>query len=336
MKVSAQRADSVLARLDSAIRAVLLYGPDEGLVRERAATLLTHVVGATDDPFRLTTVTAAELAKDRTRLADDLAAVPMTGGRRAVRVRDGGDAVTEALRLALDRTGGDGLAVIEAGDLSPRSSLRKLCEASPAVAAVPCYVPDVDEMGRVARAALADAGFSLAPEAEAYLAENLVGDRQLARRELEKLAAFMGRPGRIELEHAQACIGDSAQQSLDDLVLAVADGDLAAVDRVLAKLFAEGAAPVSVLRAAQRHFDRLHLGTARLADGERIEQVMTGLRIFFKAQPRVRRQLGRWSVERAAGALRRLQDAEALCKRTGMPAETVCSRTLFEVASLNR
>jgi len=41
MKLAAGRVEGFLRRPDPEIRAVLLYGPDAGLVRERAEALLT-------------------------------------------------------------------------------------------------------------------------------------------------------------------------------------------------------------------------------------------------------------------------------------------------------
>ena len=73
------------------------------------------------------------------------------------------------------------------------------------------------------------------PEALAYLAANLGGDRQLTRRELEKLVLYKGDAGgRVELADALACVGDSADLTLDDLAYAVgAVGAFWFLDRTL-------------------------------------------------------------------------------------------------------
>ncbi|HET8727908.1 MAG TPA: DNA polymerase III subunit delta [Alphaproteobacteria bacterium] len=338
MKVPANRADRFVREPDAGVRVVLVYGPDSGLARERADHLVRAVVGNLTDPFRLADFTGAELQKDPARLSDELGALSLTGGRRAVRVRDAGDGVAVAVRQALDGPETDTLAVLEAGDLGPRSSLRKLCEAAGNAAAVPCYLPDADATARLVRETLGQAGVGLDAEAEALLADRLVGDRQLARRELEKLIAYAGEGGRIDAAAVQASVGDSAEQSLDDLVMATADGDRAMVDRVLEKALAEGVSPVAVLRAAQRHFGRLHLAASRIGQGDTPDQAMAALKppVFFKAQPRVRAQLRRWTPNRLGDALARLIDAEADCKRTGIPPETVTARVLLQLATMAR
>src|SRR6516165_6273863 len=114
MRLAPSRIAAFLQRPDPEIRAVLLYGPDEGLVRERAAAVARSVCPDLKDPFRVAELTAAVLAADPARLADEAAQLSLTGGRRVVRVRGAGDGLAklfgEFLKTALD----DALIVVEA------------------------------------------------------------------------------------------------------------------------------------------------------------------------------------------------------------------------------
>ena len=338
-KIAAARIDSVLDHPASDTVVLLIYGPDAGLVRERADRAVLALVGAADDPFRVATLPAGDLAKDPAWMMDEMAAQSLIGGRRAIRVRAAGDALTGTLKPILEQpSGGANLVIIEAAELSPRSSLRKLCEGAKAAAAIACYPPEPEAVAGLVRSMLSDCGIALSRDAEDYLAVSLAADRALVRREAEKLIAYAGDSGKIDLEGAKACVGDSAERTLDDLVMAAGDGDPAMVDRALQKLFAEGVSPVAVLRAAQRHFGRLHLANSRVGAGDAVDNVMATLRppVFFKTKPRFRRQLDNWRRDRLASALERLATAEAECKRTGYPAETLCSRMLLQIASLGR
>ena len=91
MKVAAGQVEGFLRRLDPQIRAVLLFGPDAGLVRERADTLARAVCPDLRDPFRVAELTAATLVADPARLADEAAQISLMAGRRVVRLRDAGD-----------------------------------------------------------------------------------------------------------------------------------------------------------------------------------------------------------------------------------------------------
>src|SRR5450631_2002138 len=81
--------DAFLARPDPGRPIVLLYGPDAGLVRERANALLASAVDDPNDPFSLVKLDGDELAAEPSRLVDEALTVPLFGGRRAIRVRAG-------------------------------------------------------------------------------------------------------------------------------------------------------------------------------------------------------------------------------------------------------
>src|ERR1700750_833708 len=88
--------DSFLARPDPARPVILLYGPDAGLVRERADTLLASAVDNPNDPFSMVKMDGDELAADPSRLVDEAMTVPLFGGRRAIRLRAGSPRLVRA------------------------------------------------------------------------------------------------------------------------------------------------------------------------------------------------------------------------------------------------
>ena len=346
MKLQGRAIEGFLARPDPKIRAVLVFGPDAGLVRDRADTLARSVLSDLNDPFRVAELTAKTVAGDPARLADEVAALSLTGGRRLIRLREADDSVAAAFAaLFAAEPGGDSLVVAEAGDLGARSKLRLAFEAVTAGAALPCYMEDENALRRVMVELAAAAGLVLDPDAQAFLAANLVGDRLMARSEIEKLALYMdaapGKGGerRVGIEDVQAAIGDSASLlSLDDPAWAAASGDFPTLDRALGRLFAEGMAAVAILRAAQRHFQRLHWAQAEIAAGAGPEAAVKAVKppVFFKMQSVFAAQLRQWPPAQLRQALERLVDAEAECKRTGMPDETLTARVLFQLAAMAR
>lgn len=337
MKVAPRGIDSFLRKPGPEIVAVLLYGPDTGLVRERGDKLVETIAGGLDDPFRVSNVMLAALRDEPSRLRDEAEALSFGGGRRAVRLRDAADGAAGAVELLLGSAAAAGLAVLEAGDLGPRSALRRLFEAAENAAAVPCYRDAGADLQKVIADTLKAAGLQADRDALAYLTECLGGDRSLTRRELEKLISYMG-PGTdkvlrpVTLADAEACIGDSSAASLDDLVFAAGDGKLAELETVLDRVLAEGVNPVPLLRAVGRHFQRLQL----VISGGDIESAIARLRppVFFQRVPRFKAQARRWRAPAVAAALGRLVQAELECKRTGWPAETIARRTVLEIARL--
>lgn len=338
MKIPARRADTFARRPDPAARAVLIYGPDRGLVRERADRLAQTIVPDLADPFRVTELAADGLDKDPARLFDEAASLTLTGGRRVLRVHRAGDSQARAFKGFLEEPSGDALIVVEAGDLPPRSPLRKLFEAAPNAAAVPCYRDEGPRLERVISEILEDHGLSPEPAALSYLVDRLGGDRLVTRSELEKLAVYMGREKKVRLADVEACVGDGSALTLEGVSLAAASGDLARLERGLVRAFAEGAEPVAVLRATARHLRRIHLLAGLMERGASFDEAMRAFRprLYFRLVDALRGQAERWTCEAAAEALEALTAAETECKTTGRPARTVCRRALARLAAAAR
>jgi DNA polymerase-3 subunit delta len=337
MKLAAGRIDAFLRRPDPAVRAVLIYGPDRGLVRERADGLSRLLLGDPPDPFRLCELSPASLKDDPVRLADEMASLSFTGGLRVVRLRDAADAATAAIGAALETAAGaEALLIAEAGDLAKRSPLRGLFETAGNAVVIPCYADDEQSLAALAAAMLAEAGLSLSPDASACLTASLGGDRAMSRGEIEKLILYMraGGSSTVGLDDVQACIGDSREASLDAVVMAAHGGDVAALDRALDLAYASGMHPVGVLRAAARHLQRLHLAASLVAAGKSAPEALAALRppVFYKLQDGFRAQLRLWPPARLAQALGLVTQAELECKATGAPAEALCARVLWQIA----
>lgn len=335
MKVSPRDTERFLKQPPAGLRGALFFGPDEGLVRERARQLAATVIDDLEDPFRVVSFTGAELGADPARLADEANALSMTGGRRLIHIRAATDALANPLKDLLDGPICEALIVIEAGAMPPRSGLRRLLEQSRAGAAIGCYADEGRDLIGVIEADLRGHGLGAGPDVVAYLAANLGGDRMITRSELEKLALYCADADAVTLDDAMALVGDSASLDLDDVALAAADGDHAAVDRAVARLLSENVASIAILRAVVRHFLRLQRAVGALEAGKSPRDAIAALKppVFFKHVPRLTAQLRWWPRDSLATALDHLLDAELRCKTTGAPEAAIVSRTLLLIAN---
>jgi DNA polymerase III subunit delta len=338
MKLAPSRIAAFLHRPDPDMRAVLVYGADEGLVRERAGMLARTVCPDLKDPFRIAELTAATLAADPARLADEAAQLSLIGGRRVVRVRGANDALAKLFGDFFASSPGEAFVVVEAGELPARAALRRVFEGARHAAAIGCYPDTPRELAALIRDTLAAHSVAASRDATQFLVEHLGGDRLLTRSELEKLVLYAGEGGRIELDDARRSVNDTAALELDDAVMAAAEGNAARLERVLGRVLQEGESPVTIIRALARHLQRLHALAARTAGGVGLEEVLRTARppIFFKQEDNFRRQLALWTEARLRPQLDRLAQAELNMKTTGLPAQTICREAMLAVAQAAR
>jgi DNA polymerase-3 subunit delta len=338
MIVKAQEADRFAANPPKHLRAALVYGPDAGLVQERAEKLLKSVVADLTDAFNVADLSEGALLSDPARLADEAAAISMMGGRRVVRVRGASNNLADLFEQFLEDPPGDALVVVEAGDLSKSSGLPKLFGNADKAAAIPCYADTARSLEDVVRDTLRQGGFSIAPDALADAVSRLGSDRGVTRRELEKLMLYAEGKKSITLEDVLAAMGDEAEARADEASDAAGSGDLARLDLALERLWTADVSVNQVLRGAMSHFQRLTLVKEGMGRGESLDTAMRRLRppVHFLREQSFKAQAGRWNEEKLADALDMLLEAEALSRTTAVPAQAVCGRALMNIAALAR
>ena len=338
MIVKSHEADKYVMAPPKGLMVALVYGPDTGLVQERAEKLLKTVTPDLTDPFNTVDLSEATLQADPARLADEAAAMSMMGGRRSVRVRGAGNDLAELFDSFLDDPKGDALIVIEAGDLAKTSALRKIFDGHKTAAAIQCYPDSIRDLGDVVREALRAQGMGIAPDALEDAVSRLGSDRGVTRREIEKLVLYMHGQKQVTVEDVRAVMGDEAEARSESACDAAGSGDLARLDRELERLWASDIQPAQVIRSAMGHFQRLLQAREFVQRGTSIDDVMKRLRppIHFSRSTAFKNQASRWNGDRLGEALDMLLEAEVLTRTTGVPAEAVTGRTLMNIAAMAR
>jgi DNA polymerase-3 subunit delta len=338
VEVKSHQGDRFAARPPATLVAALVYGPDQGLVRERATMLAKSVVPDLNDPFRVAEIMDGVLDSDPARLWDEAAALSMIGGRRVVRVKGAGNAQAKAFERFLDAPPGDALIVVEAGDLAKSAALRRVFEEADNAAAIACYPDSTESLETLVLAELKQRGLAIEDAALAYAVAHLGSDRGVTRSEIEKLALYVLGEKTVTEAHIAAVLGDESELRMDETFDACGQGDYAALDTSLARLWAAGTAPIAVLRGAMSHFQRLLQVRADADGGGSLDSAMARLRppLNYFRKTAFKNQASRWTAEQLEEALTHLYEGEALVKTTGVPAETVAARALLGVAAMTR
>lgn len=336
MEVKSAQISRFIAEPPDDLVAALVFGPDYGVVRERANALARTVVPDLSDPFRVVELDESKIVSDPACLRDEAAALSMTGGRRLIRIRDAGNNLSPVFERFLDDPAGDALIIIESGDLAKSSSLRQLFTRANNASSIACYPDSERDLEPLVRAALKSEGLSIGPDALQILVSRLGSDRAVTRSELEKLALYAMGDNVVTEAHIDAVMGDESLLRIEEAADSAGTGDYVRLDRTLTRLWAAGTVPGAVLRRAMGHFQQVLAVSEEVTSGADAFGAMKKLRppVHFSRSRSFLAQVSRWNSDSILRALNLLYEAEALTRTTGVPEEAACSRALFSVAAL--
>lgn len=336
-QVKAHEVDGWLARPRRETPIVLIYGPDRGLVSERARRFAESTGVALDDPFSVMRIDAAELDKEPGRLLDGANTIPMFAGRRLLWVRNaqGQKTLADDVKALCAAPPADTVVLIEAGDLKKGTGLRAVVESAGAAMALPCYADDARSVDSVIDDELTKAGLLIEPEARALLRRNLGGDRMASRGEVAKLALYALGTGSISIDDVRALTGDVSAVSVDEAVDSILDGNLQGFDAAFARQALGASQTYAVLSALQRQLQALQVMRIGMEkNGTNAASAVASARppVFFSRRRLVEQALGRWSSRTLAGILAKLHDTVLQTRRRPDLAVALAHKTLLEVA----
>ncbi len=327
--------DAFLARPDPGRPIILLYGPDAGLVRERADALLASAVDDPNDPFSLVRLDGDELSAEPSRLVDEALTVPLFGGRRAIRVRAGSRNFASGVDTLAETPLRDCRIVIEAGDLRPESPLRKICERAKTAVAIGCYPDGERDLAKLIDDELRLANLRMAGDARAALMALLGGDRQASRNELRKLTLFAHGEGEVTLDHVMAVVADASEMKLDPIVDGAFAGRPDLVESEFAKAMVAGTYPGVIISAAQRQAAWLHKSALAVAEGTPVSTLLDGgfPRLHFSRKPMTETALRNFSAAKLVAIIEQLATAALDMRKQTSLAAAIAQRTLLSIAA---
>ncbi|MCE2516379.1 MAG: DNA polymerase III subunit delta [Alphaproteobacteria bacterium] len=334
MKISGRGVDPFLANPPHDLTAVLIYGHDLGLIKERAATIARHFVPDLNDPFSVTSLSADAIVKDIALLVDSAAAMPAMGGHRLVRVDQAGGTCLNAMKALLASKPRESLTVVTgADDLNTKSALVKLFEQTDHAAAIGCYADTNQSLGQLAQDIFRAHQIKADATVMNHIIEHLGADRMASRSEIDKLVLLAGPEGTLTLEQTRHALGDGAGVTVNDTIYAAASGDMKALSTALNRVQHDAIPGERLLRSGQMYFQRLFRLAAVIESGTSRDQAISASRppIFFSEKRMVEAHLRIWSSAKCRRAMDRLVDAEKQSRR-GISSDTAAAQALMALA----
>jgi DNA polymerase-3 subunit delta len=324
-----------LARPDISEGIFLAYGPDAGLVRETAQRLIRKLTEDDPQSANIVVLEGADVDADPSLLAVEAKTISLFGGKRIVRVRGAGKSLVMTLTELRDDPGGAAI-VLEAGNLTPKDALRALVEAAKWGRALPCY-PDSDEtLQGLIRETFNQHGIRFDGDVVTMLREILGNDREITRRELEKLCLYAAEGKQLTREDVLLLCADNGMLVIDAILDAAAGGNAERLELALNRALSSAVDIQRILALCVIHFSNLRRWRAEVDTGKSPRAVLEGQRPkpHFSRIGSLEQQLRLWSDQALAMATERLLQATAETRRRPGLAEAGLRRALLGICMI--
>ncbi|MEP3889117.1 MAG: DNA polymerase III subunit delta [Hellea sp.] len=347
MKLTGARAAKFVQAPQADIIGVLLYGPDRGLVKERSGLLTKYYLPNPDDAFAATILTADDLTGDPAKLADEMSALSMFGDARLVRLRldheRNGAAISKIIKsFDTEPEKAEAKLIIEAGDLTPRSAVRKAFEAAGRFAAIGCYTANAADLANLVRTSLNERSIGIDKDALDFWTPLLEGDYAMARSEIEKMALYKGygsEPNaKITMADVRILAAGGQSVSIDDIIMSAMSGNVAECDASFRRAVAGKMNSAVILRSLQRHIGRLLEASVNIDNGDSAEGALRSLRppVFRMQERAFLGQLRIWPGGMLRRALSQSLEAEKQLKTASAPGDAITGRLLLALSGYAR
>jgi len=293
------------------INAVLIYGPDAGLVDELCDKAIEKLEIEKDN---LLAIDANELREKQDALFAECCSPSMFGGRKAAVIAGAGDSDTKILSDLVLSSALCATVIVTAGDLRV-GSLRKLFEDGNNIAAVACYTDDSKTLEALIHKELSsEAGIQqVTPDAMSYMLSHLGGDRGITRSFLQKIALYVSDKHVVDLEDVEKCLPDTSASSADDYMYSLTAGHINQTMIALDRLLYAGADANMLVRMLYIHFTRL---LTAVVDGQLPK-------LFWKVADKFNMAVKIWPEVEIVNVLSKLNDLEKMCRTNGLQPEVL-------------
>lgn len=335
-EIKSHEFEGFLQRSAKSYRLFLIYGPDRGLVSERANALAKITGVALDDPFAVVKLDATALQNDPGRLIDEANTIGLFGGGKLVWVKASGSekALVDSISLLASTPPADSTVIIEAGDIKKGAGARKVAEQASAIAAIPCYADDTRALNALIDRELGAEGLKITPAGRDMLLEFIGGDRLASRNELQKLALYCRDQQTIEEDDVTAIIGDASAISTDEAVDAILTGDRNGFFHAMRKITTSKTPIFLVLQGCLKQFQMLDQMRAEMDERKlpAAQVIQThGRGIHFKRKSAVEQALKTWNSPAIAREMNRLQTAILQTRQKQALEESIALHMLLSI-----
>lgn len=327
MKIKSGQLNDSISKAYKSIYAYLFYGSDLGAVRDNANQVIA-ACRKKDAGVEINILTGEMLKENPNLLTEEAASESLFASKRILWVRNPPDNLLNELDSFLTNAKEDSpVLIITSDSFNTKSKTVNLINESPVAIALGCYLQEGAELRQTIQNTLSTGGYSIMPDAMAFLNESLGADKGATLSELSKLMLYKGDEKQITLDDVQACFAGSAPTSMEELLMAALSGDAKTAQKKMTLLLEEGTTSVAIIRSFLMKFNQLLRIQGWLAQGLGADEAIkkTPPFISFKYANLFKQVVLSWPPSFTIEAQRLTIEAEKNSK-SGLPDNLVLER----------
>lgn len=273
---------------------VLLWGEDAGAIRQAAQAVAAATGVDAQDPFAAEKLTLPDLVAHPERLADSAQTLSFTSPHRLIMLSGmsgderGADitTLTEAVKTALSFPLAGVTMVLPIPKLLEKSSgLVKLAESHAQALSVRFFADTARDLAPFIQSELKALGKSIEADALHLMVEGLGADRDIARREVEKLALYAGEDNPVTETHVFESLSGAIAADAFRLAEAVGARNTPLADKLLQHLQQQGEDLSAAYSLTLRHLGQLRLAQNLKAQGQPEDEILKQTGKFRAPKP---------------------------------------------------
>lgn len=311
---------------------ILIYGPNEGLVRDNFLKLKEIFNQNNAEEISFT----GKLINDQPEaLIDEIQTVSMFNDQKIIIIEQPIDKNIELFEEAFTALPDHTLIIILASNLTKTSKIRKFFENSEQYFSCANYEDDFRSNSQQIQNLEKSINKTLNRDIKNYLNQNLSSDRMISKNEIEKLILLYAENDQIpELENIKLIFNDNPDLGLNKISQLAFSGQPKKVSVNLNKIFAEGVSPVAIIRVMLNYVLRIQTTQIALKKTNDFDSAIKSLKppVFWKDKDNFKLHCKKWPINQTILNFNLLVDTELNCKSDYNLTNILCERALINIA----
>ncbi len=323
-------------RMQNNYQPILLYGPNEGLIREN----INKIKGIfKTDSLEVISFTGKYINEQPEIFNDEIQTISMFHDKKLIFIEhpvDNNVALFESIFLNLpDKI----LIVVIASNLTKSSKIRKLFENSSQYLSCANYDDDLKVNSQQINDLEKDIQKVFGKDIKNYLNHNLSNDRMISKNEIDKIILlYYGSNKEPRLDEIKSIFNDNADLELNKITQIVFSGNPKKVSVYLNKVFDAGIGPVTIIRTLINYVQRIEITQIALKKNKNFDIAIKGLRppVFWKEKDLFKLHCTKWPINETILNFNLLVNTELSCKKDYYLTNIHCEKALTKIAARGR